>query len=669
MASEDSNALKKWLKKEEIYDPDLELTLASQNISDPTTDFKSYTQSEWDDLYRQCVVERAKDLKDQKSKIRLEKKMKKLEKYWRKQSGIKSTSVQKKQKKSSKGQSTTNASRASNTNAMREAAKLKNFLKKNDIFDKDLVIILCGMGVLSEDDLGKIDSNKKFDEISRELRVSTAKELKDQKTRLRHQKMMTKFEKVWRKKTGIKKKSSQTAKSKTTQSKKGPKSTRNEELESSGKELKQWMQKNKVWEKSLYDELRSNGIQNGDDLEGISQRKFDEIVRKVRVDRFSQLKDQKSRNRADKLLVKFEKTWRKVTGIKSTSIKQTAAAAAGDKEEIMPWYLSGKQKNTKNAALAGAMRSPHQKKKDNKVLNKMRESAAVEHEWIEKYSQAKYGGYIAPKEEKKYGKKKGKEEKGEEEEVASDVPNLYAIEVDFGEIVVDHCIEMLLTLHESWEGRVSILNVLFGQLLDEKCTEDEYALKCCKFLLAIGHQFTDPRSLIIQAMEECVSKLATSAPQRFIFFAPYVLTALFVTFPVRIEALRDPGVKLGKFLILKLNEYDTKHEVLRTVFEGLQSKHAAVRTECADYLDFMVRSIGVLEKDDATEEEQALLKDVDDAVKRACKDASSEARMNGYRTLTQYKAVAPNAAQQIIDKMTNAQLKKFEEANANPHYE
>eukprot|EP01083_Nonionella_stella_P021106 58526_1 len=64
-----------------------------------------------------------------------------------------------------------------------------------------------------------------------------------------------------------------------------------------------------------------------------------------------------------------------------------------------------------------------------------------------------------------------------------------------------------------------------------------------------------------------------------------------------------------------------------------------------------------------------LLKDVDDAVKRACKDASSEARMNGYRTLTQYKAVAPNAAQQIIDKMTNAQLKKFEEANANPHYE
>ena len=73
-----ASTLKKWLRKEEIYGTDLEEALISQGITDPTEDFKTYTQKQWDELYRKCVIERAKELKDQKSKLRLEKKMTKL---------------------------------------------------------------------------------------------------------------------------------------------------------------------------------------------------------------------------------------------------------------------------------------------------------------------------------------------------------------------------------------------------------------------------------------------------------------------------------------------------------------------------------------------------------------------------------------------------------------
>merc|ERR1712113_875306 len=96
---------------------------------------------------------------------------------------------------------------------------------------------------------------------------------------------------------------------------------KNEDMASSGAKLKQWMRKNDVWEMALYEELMANGISDPDEIEQIAGDKFDEIVRKVRVDRFAQLKDQKARQRADKLLVKFEKEWRKKSGIKSTSIK------------------------------------------------------------------------------------------------------------------------------------------------------------------------------------------------------------------------------------------------------------------------------------------------------------------------------------------------------------
>merc|ERR1711997_1016027 len=88
-----------------------------------------------------------------------------------------------------------------------------------------------------------------------------------------------------------------------------------------GWKWKQWMRKNDVWEMALFNELMARKIVEADLLKDVDQSTFDNIVRKVRVERFSQLKDQKARQRADKLLVKFEKLWRKKSGIKSTSIQ------------------------------------------------------------------------------------------------------------------------------------------------------------------------------------------------------------------------------------------------------------------------------------------------------------------------------------------------------------
>ena len=76
-----ASTLRSWLKKQEIYDKDIESALTSQGINDPETDFTTFSEDDWDALYRKCVVERAKELKDQKAKVRLEKKMVKLGTY------------------------------------------------------------------------------------------------------------------------------------------------------------------------------------------------------------------------------------------------------------------------------------------------------------------------------------------------------------------------------------------------------------------------------------------------------------------------------------------------------------------------------------------------------------------------------------------------------------
>lgn len=136
-----ASELKKWLRKEDAYDTEFEAVLASQGINDPTTDFKTYTQAQYDDFYNRCVVQRAKDVKDQKAKVRLQKKMTKVEKYWRKQSGIKSTSI-KKGGKTKKTKAKTGSKKPS-------SEALRKFLLKEECMIPDLLDALVARGYVS----------------------------------------------------------------------------------------------------------------------------------------------------------------------------------------------------------------------------------------------------------------------------------------------------------------------------------------------------------------------------------------------------------------------------------------------------------------------------------------------------------------------------------------
>jgi len=321
--TEETVTLKQWMKKEAIFDNDILAILTEQGVESPD-DFKNYTTEQWDELKRRGAVERAAELKDQKAKLQLEKKMTKIEKFWRKESGIKSTSVKKKKKKKADDEKEApplqNSAQAQK-DALAKGAGLKKYLQKNQCYMLDLLMVCVNMDICTEDDITKIEDNEAYDEILRQVRVARAKELKDNAARLRMEKQMTKFEKLWREKTGVKKTSVQKGGGKK-KKKKHPKDASAEAMAANGAALKQWMRKNDVWEMALYNELMAQGITEADALADVDQQKFDDIVRKVRVDRFSQLKDTKARQRADKLLVKFEKEWRKKSGIKSTSIKK-----------------------------------------------------------------------------------------------------------------------------------------------------------------------------------------------------------------------------------------------------------------------------------------------------------------------------------------------------------
>eukprot|EP00484_Ammonia_sp_Unknown_P030329 CAMPEP_0197034278 /NCGR_PEP_ID=MMETSP1384-20130603/12440_1 /TAXON_ID=29189 /ORGANISM="Ammonia sp." /LENGTH=563 /DNA_ID=CAMNT_0042464185 /DNA_START=22 /DNA_END=1713 /DNA_ORIENTATION=- len=83
------------------------------------------------------------------------------------------------------------------------------------------------------------------------------------------------------------------------------------------KELQQWMQKNEVFQKWLYNELIAHEVTSLDILKGLSTAKMDAMLRKIRSDKFAQIKNQSKRNNIDKAMVAFEKKWRKIANVKS----------------------------------------------------------------------------------------------------------------------------------------------------------------------------------------------------------------------------------------------------------------------------------------------------------------------------------------------------------------
>eukprot|EP01083_Nonionella_stella_P122048 366935_1 len=233
--------LKAWLKKENIYDNDLYSVLSSYGIKECPKDLKKITQPKWDEIWRKCTVEKFKELKDQTSRNRLQKKMKRLEAHWRKQSGIKMTS-------------------------------LKNHGP------------------------------------SKNTKSSKKKKTKSSQPRTK------------KKKTATTRSQSRSA----NKNKKKGGSSKRKKPAAHDFTLKQFLQKNGCYEMELCKELKRKGVRSESDIKNLSEQQFDTIVRKVRVTRFAQLKDTTARNRCDKLLVTFEKIWRKKSGNKKTNLKNYA---------------------------------------------------------------------------------------------------------------------------------------------------------------------------------------------------------------------------------------------------------------------------------------------------------------------------------------------------------
>ena len=320
-ASDDGKVLRKWLKSEDVYHSDLEKLFLEKGLIDPLENFKTMTVKQWDNLRNEAIVIRAKDLKDQQAKVRWEAKLKKVEKIWRKQSGIKSTSINKKSAAASKDVSSSNTADNEQSKKYEQASSLKDYMRSNQIFDKDLFEVLVKNGVTNEDEIGtKITTKSQLSEIIRQVRVLRTADIKETKARQRLDKTLNKFEKIVVSKNEKLKKTSIKSGDDEKQLKEWQTDKEKEIAAKEGKDIKDWLQKENIWITELYDGLIKNGVTSPYQIQCLEESEFDEIVRTVRVDRFSNVKDQNARNNIDKMLVKFEKLWRKESGIKKTSV-------------------------------------------------------------------------------------------------------------------------------------------------------------------------------------------------------------------------------------------------------------------------------------------------------------------------------------------------------------
>merc|ERR1712154_698071 len=234
--------LKKYLQKNGCFMPDLVMGLVEMGICAEDDISSIDSNSSFDEIYRQVRVLRAKELKSNEARIRMEKQMTKFEKLWRAKTGIKKTSI--KEKSEEKEAPPLENSAQAQKDSLAKGKGLKKYLQKEQCFMIDLLMVCVSMDICSEGDLEKIDSNESFDELYRQVRVARAQDLKDNDARIRMEKQMTKFEKLWRSKTGIKKTSIQKGKKDGKSKKKHPKDEATDNL--NGSQLKQWMRKNDV---------------------------------------------------------------------------------------------------------------------------------------------------------------------------------------------------------------------------------------------------------------------------------------------------------------------------------------------------------------------------------------------------------------------------------------
>merc|ERR1712130_1052844 len=185
----------------------------------------------------------------------------------------------------------------------------------------------------------KKDKNKKDTKSpKKEKEKKEKKEVKDKKSATKEKKKKTeeKSDKKEKAKKG-KKESPKAEKTKTAKKKKGDKAEKAGKAENKRKkkgakdptpskekagDLKDWMDSNDVYDKALYSALTKNGIKGSAKIKAMDQATFDGIVRQFRIDRFAKIKKKAGREKIDKLLVNFEKSWMKLKKDKASKKKK-----------------------------------------------------------------------------------------------------------------------------------------------------------------------------------------------------------------------------------------------------------------------------------------------------------------------------------------------------------
>ena len=141
-------------------------------------------------------------------------------------------------------------------------------------------------------------------------------------------------------------------------------------------ELKKWMQKEGIWIKELFQILvKDYKITKTDHIKSkiTSNLIFDEIIRQTKLKRNESNKEAQDMKRLDNNLLKFEKLWRNMTGIKRKVKKVTINAPQKDKK-LPPKPIKNRPQSTKHSQ-SGSSRPGHKKSKSDRAMIKKKKKA------------------------------------------------------------------------------------------------------------------------------------------------------------------------------------------------------------------------------------------------------------------------------------------------------
>ncbi|ETO23193.1 hypothetical protein RFI_13993 [Reticulomyxa filosa] len=215
-------------------------------------------------------------------------------------------------------------------------------------------------------------------------------------------------------------------------------------------------------------------------------------------------------------------------------------------------------------------------------------------------------------------------------------------------MVFDSCLDMLLVLDEYWQGRLLIIEEIL-------ISYDIYYVKMCRLLYALGYQFFDPRSLVINGLRDEMGRLAAHNPDRFVRFAPYFLQELY------------PLFSSFSFFFLKKNfaKKDKSRNTFLFVFVDTITKSLITKKYFVHVKPFVLFSLEYsyekFLKPSVLPENEKLLNDIDISIRRAVTGATAETRNNGYQALLIYERIAPTRAKDIISKMSTAVKRKYDQ--------